>query len=757
MKIQKLRFKNIASLNGSWEIDFTTPDYTDNGIFGIFGPTGSGKTTILDAICLAIYGKTPRLDKLSQSSNEIMSRHTGECFAAVIYQTEQGSFQSFWSQSRARGKADGALQTPKCELTDLTKNKIITTKLSEIEQATIKVVGLDFQQFTKSIMLSQGEFAAFIKANENERSSILEKLTGTEIYGEISKLVSSKKLEESRKLDQKMSALDSLLLPSSDEIANIHAENQLLQEKIKNLENEKILNDHTIAWLNKIDELTNLQKNAQQKIEQTKQANLQFLPQKQQLENALKADKITPIYNQIKAARTTKNDLEKAINEQTTQIQNLTEKINQEISENEKISTEITSLKHNLLALQQTTAHVDRLDTQINELIIQQKPLVEKIENLKKEKSQNEITYTKIENELIKLQNKQKQIQAEQAIIPHANLLIEQLPILHTSLSQLENDHKLMQQKINEQKNNQISITNLNHKIHEISQILDDHKPQKEHNQNQYEKFISLQKSLLQNQDLDYWLNQKNTLELQQKKLNITTLSNQEIIDLIAKNNQLQNEILQQNQQLNQQTSQLKIAQNNQEQTQNQYNQATEIKRLKETIKNLEDYRKELKQNEPCPLCGAIEHPYFVHAPIINHDQDDLKIRELAIKLDDCKNITITLKNQIETLQKNIATNQISHQTTQKSITEKIQKIGEEICAENLVSFHENQQKLLEITTEEIHKINEIITENQRIQNQINANLKEKNLLQESTKTQEQHLIEFNASAKNLTQSNEQL
>ena len=81
MRILHVRFKNINSLAGEWSIDFTNPDYLSNGIFAIAGPTGSGKTTILDAICLAIYGKTPRLERINKNTNEIMTSQTGECFA----------------------------------------------------------------------------------------------------------------------------------------------------------------------------------------------------------------------------------------------------------------------------------------------------------------------------------------------------------------------------------------------------------------------------------------------------------------------------------------------------------------------------------------------------------------------------------------------------------------------------------------------------------------------------------------------------
>lgn len=83
MKIVQLRFQNLNSLVGEWQIDFTDPAFVADGIFAITGPTGAGKSSILDAICLALYGRTPRLGRITKSSNEIMSRQTGECFAEV--------------------------------------------------------------------------------------------------------------------------------------------------------------------------------------------------------------------------------------------------------------------------------------------------------------------------------------------------------------------------------------------------------------------------------------------------------------------------------------------------------------------------------------------------------------------------------------------------------------------------------------------------------------------------------------------------
>jgi exonuclease SbcC len=201
MRILGVRFKNLNSLAGEWQVDFTHPDYASDGIFAITGPTGAGKTTILDAVCLGLYGRTPRLDKVTKSSNEIMSRQTGECFAEVTFETQKGRFRCHWSQHRARRQAEGELQPSRHEIADADSGSVLESKITQVGAFIEKVTGMDFERFTRSMLLAQGGFTAFLQAPPDERAPILEQITGTEIYSLISTKVHERRTEERNQLE----------------------------------------------------------------------------------------------------------------------------------------------------------------------------------------------------------------------------------------------------------------------------------------------------------------------------------------------------------------------------------------------------------------------------------------------------------------------------------------------------------------------------------------------------------------------------
>ena len=236
MKILELRFKNLNSLVGEWLIDFNAPEYINDGIFAITGATGVGKTSILDAICLALYGETPRLGKITKSSNEIMSRQTAECFAEICFETKEGQFRCIWSQHRSRKKADGDLQAPKHEISNASTGQILESKIKDVDSIIRTKIGMDFKQFTRSILLAQGGFAAFLHAKTTERASILEQITGTEIYTNISMRIHERRSSELRKLELLKSELSSIELLSEEAFS----EKELALNKSE--ETEKTLN-----------------------------------------------------------------------------------------------------------------------------------------------------------------------------------------------------------------------------------------------------------------------------------------------------------------------------------------------------------------------------------------------------------------------------------------------------------------------------------------------------------------------------------
>ena len=231
MRILNIKALNINSLKGEFSIDFEK-FLNDNSLFAITGPTGAGKSTILDIITCALYGRTHRL----KNPNDLMSRHTGECLCEVEFEIKGKSYRSSWSQKRARKKADGKFQTAKMDLSDITNiddTKVIKSTLRDVPKYIEELSGLDFDRFIQSMMLAQGSFDAFLKAKESDRSSLLEKITGTQIYARISKEIYNKYSIFKNDIDIQTKLLDNFeLLDTKDKEEKIKELEQVKKEKL---------------------------------------------------------------------------------------------------------------------------------------------------------------------------------------------------------------------------------------------------------------------------------------------------------------------------------------------------------------------------------------------------------------------------------------------------------------------------------------------------------------------------------------------
>ncbi len=280
MKILKIRGKNLNSLKGEWVIDFTASEYVSEGIFAITGPTGAGKSTILDALSLALFGRTPRLNNISQSTNEIMSRLTGECRAEAEIETAKGRFRFNWSQQRARGRSEGNLQQQKREVAQL-NGKILASSIKDADKKVTELTGLTYDQFSRSILLAQGDFAAFLKATENERSEILEQITGTGIYSEISKKAFEKQKTENEKLTRLKDQISGIEIFSSEQEAEVKEELQLKKNEYGKQNKDQQIYSKTIELIKSIQKNKDVLKELEELIPEKEKS----LKKKEELKN----------------------------------------------------------------------------------------------------------------------------------------------------------------------------------------------------------------------------------------------------------------------------------------------------------------------------------------------------------------------------------------------------------------------------------------------------------------------------------------
>lgn len=242
MKILAIRLKNLTSIEGTVEVDFTSEPLRSAGIFAISGPTGAGKSTLLDALCLALYDKAPRFassvenislsdvgdNQINQADvRNLLRRGTSDGYAEVDFLGIDGHrYRSRWSVRRTRNKVSGSLQAQVMQVSDLdTEKEFQGTKRELLNQLT-ELVGLNYEQFTRTVLLAQNDFATFLKSKGAAKAELLEKLTGTAVYSRISQEIYSRSKTLQAEVDLIRGKMNAIELMSEEDFLALQKEKE---------------------------------------------------------------------------------------------------------------------------------------------------------------------------------------------------------------------------------------------------------------------------------------------------------------------------------------------------------------------------------------------------------------------------------------------------------------------------------------------------------------------------------------------------
>ena len=308
MRIEHIRLHNLNSLVGTWEIDLTAPAYRDDNLYAITGPTGAGKTTILDAICLALYGRTPRLARINKNTNDIMSRHTGTCFAEATIAVHDRRYRCYWSQHRARGRADGELQNPKHEIADATSGQLLASSLKTTAATIEQLTGMDYSRFTRAMLLAQGEFAAYLQATPDERAPLLEQITGTAIYSQLSIRAHENYKAARDTLSILQAETAGITLLTADETAALEAERDTARHAAATLATTQQQTAAALAWLADIARLRAEHSALREQAGQLAAEAAAFAPERARLERANRAATLDAAYTHLNTLRQQQHD-----------------------------------------------------------------------------------------------------------------------------------------------------------------------------------------------------------------------------------------------------------------------------------------------------------------------------------------------------------------------------------------------------------------------------------------------------------------
>ena len=667
MQILKLSFENINSLKGAWTIDFQAPDFR-SGIFAIVGPTGSGKTTILDAICLALYGHTPRIGSITQNANEVMNRDCDSCRSSLEFQTLSGRYRATWSQKKQKnfdktGKYGQVVSTMEkfedgCWI-PITDGSKVTSKKQEVQ----KIIGLSFDQFKRSVMLSQGDFAAFLKSKPNEKAQTLEQITGTQIYSLLSTKVydlaeEQKKLFEDKQREVELSPVldDAVVLTKQEQLKGITEEAKVLETQISKIEKES-------RWISETAELRNQFLRVKAELERLKENRNEFFRKENVVRLAEHAQNILPIFNTLIDKQSLREDSIKeksaAENELVNATKSLKEKDFNFKAAEEALNNENLQKPKKLALFSQ----IESLDAEISPLIKSSRLAQEEKIKLENETADCKDHLNKAKEDIRKLEEDREKRDLERKEDIKGAFLYQRKDELR--------DCKITAETLS------AALADAEGKADKASETVKSQEKEAEALRIRKEKIASVieaDKVLLKEAEkrLSEILDGKTLDELTQEQLSFS----EQIPLLEAVKSALKavcdqkEEIVRQEDVMQRDSAELDNWSSKKEGYEKEIQSLTSRQEELEALVQIDELTKvraELKEGEPCPVCGSLEHPFAANLPpevatakerlaVVKEESTDLQKnqKEADRKIDVLKDRILVCEKRLKELRKNL-------------------------------------------------------------------------------------------------------
>lgn len=636
MRINKLKFSNLNSLKGEFEIDFTDNSIVEDNIFAIIGNTGSGKSTILDAITLALFGQTSRIGKVTKSRNEIMNRECGSCYSEVIFTTSNKEYSALFSQRRAHSKKDGNLVSSIKELRDYSENKLIASNKT-FDAELMNLINLTFDQFSRSVLLAQGDFNKFLIAKDDDKAKILEQITGTEIYSKIGMKIYEHHSFEKKKLEILDAQLESQNILAEDEKKSIECNIAINSTKILELNKLKQDNANDLVYYSV---KSNLDKKritlrSDKNILDAKTSTYNNYLNKIELNS--KAQKPLELLHKIKVDTNSQNTIQNDIEKLDEELFAINEKINLLTTDKTNCKVELKIHEDEKSKTIEIIKKVRPLDKAINDLSIKGENLLDKIselkltlKNLNKEYSllnlkinDSQLLITKSNEYLLSHKNDKPLVDNFTEIVSNNNLFQTTTTQKESLFDEIETSNLALESELKLQKELTKNLVDTDNSIDKNKSTLSSDKT-KEELEDELETLNKREKTLDRTSiTLDTYLDDTRILSFKTSEFKNKNTQYNDCIKKLEETSLLY------------ETSRIAL------------------ERGKELLK-LSAFACEVKDDVPCPLCGSLVHPLPLFVEKNQLQNEEFNVQSLKSSLEICNSEKTSLNSEIQVLKARI-------------------------------------------------------------------------------------------------------